>query len=1512
MKQLSSFRSTSALGLSLLVFAVVVGACGVDSPTGETAPGAGVASSSAGQTAEMVESDDARHLVDSLRTRFQFRTDEQTDLRRPDRQRPSSVPMMRESVATTVRRDGDRLHPAIPENALRGIAHPAKVVLPLRASNAFELTDQTSHLGASVRLVDATNAEAEVTGGVVTYRRGHASGADVLHRPTAEGTEDFLYFEKAPTDAALVYEVALGEGVAGVRLVERTLELLDAGGTPRLRMAAPYWMDAKGTRHEARVEVSGCAYDSDPRGPWERPVTAPGSSACRVRVSWEADGVAYPLLVDPSWVTCGNLNGNRDEHVAAVLDNGKVLVAGGYANGNYLSTAELFDPSSRTWSSTASLSTPRDYAAGTILPGGTTVLVAGGSSSGSSSLASAERYDRSTGTWTLLANSMSAARYSASATLININNNNKVLIVGGSNSSGYLASAEYFDPTALTFSPTGAMSVGRIEHRALLLPNQNKVLVVGGHVSGYVPTPLVHLFDPAGTGTWTTVANTPIGGEYSNASVLPSGKVLMTGGKFGNYSNASAIFDPVTLSWTSAPNMSEPRANHFQIKLSNGAVLVAGGYGSPTYPTSAELYSEANNTWTATASLNFNQSEGSSSLLQDGRVLLAGGGSGCCYTSISQLYVATSNGVSCNSFADCGSGFCVDGVCCNSTCNSLCQACNVSGSVGTCTNFTANTDPYNECPTECNGAGACEAANGTACTLASQCQSGNCVDNYCCNSACSSLCQACNVSNNIGTCTNVPLNQDDGTCTGTTQSCNGLGECKKEQGQSCSNTSDCLNSTNVCVDGVCCENACLSTCWACSSAKKGGGDNGLCRPIFAGNSPRDPINDCNDGSVTCGWTGKCDGTGACQNAPQGLACGATTSCSNNQVIGKSCDGAGKCVDNQSGTPCAPATCSGTTCGTTCSNDANCTADGFCDTDSKCKFDLSNGAACTKSSACKSGYCVDGFCCNSPCDGFCEACSQSKRGSGNNGACGYVKAGTDPDNECSANATSTCQQNGQCNGQGVCALWDATTSCGVTLCYGNIEKKQLCSGLGVCGVETGGKDCGLYACVTANGTGACKTSCVTNQDCIPSAYCASATSTCEPDKELGSSCSTTSECRSGYCVDGVCCDSPCVGTCRICAGPLNSAGQDGICGNIFAGQDPADECNDDGVDSCKKNGFCDGNGACQLYSAGTSCKTPACADDSVVRYECSGAGSCIQKLPVEDCFPYACKQGNCIPNGTCNVDADCASDAYCVTPQGGSGGAGGMGGSGGGVEPLGSCVSKKNLAATCGVSGECTSGHCVDGVCCDTACTGTCQACNKPGSEGSCASAPEGTDDSACAPDPENPCGFTGQCTSAGICEIQAYGAICSDTQATCTNGINYTAKICNGFGSCVNDPSTIEPCFPYTCGDGGTSCKTSCTQPTEAADCVSGYSCQAGVCTPNKTCVTKDDCESNQDCDPNTKKCIPYVVPTAVAESCDCQVPGQSSSSSSSPWSALGIAFAFGLLRRVRSRKTNPPHRFVV
>ncbi len=164
-------------------------------------------------------------------------------------------------------------------------------------------------------------------------------------------------------------------------------------------------------------------------------------------------------------------------------------------------------------------------------------------------------------------------------------------------------------------------------------------------------------------------------------------------------------------------------------------------------------------------------------------------------------------GQPCTSGTQCTSYLCVDGACCDSVCAGVCQACNVAGSVGTCSPVPAGQHddyPAGACTgaNKCDGSGACLHPNGTVCTAGDQCISGHCVDGVCCDTACGAVCYACALAGSVGSCKAIPQGQMDlsPTCS-VTEACNGAGACLAALGQSCVGSADC--ASNKCSGGLC-------------------------------------------------------------------------------------------------------------------------------------------------------------------------------------------------------------------------------------------------------------------------------------------------------------------------------------------------------------------------------------------------------------------------------------------------------------------------------------------------------------------------------------------------------------------------------------------------------------------------------------------------------------------------------------------------------------------------------------
>ena len=239
-------------------------------------------------------------------------------------------------------------------------------------------------------------------------------------------------------------------------------------------------------------------------------------------------------LYDPTsgtFVATGLMTVAREAHSATLLPGGKVLVAGGT---NYFvsqSSAELYDPNSGAFTSTGNMVAGREGHSATLLPD-STVLLAGAlvydSTSGYSFLSSAEVFAPTSGRFTAVGAMITGRAYHTASLLLS----GKVLIAGGGNNdSADLSYAEIYDPTSKVFSTTGSMIDPRHAHTATMLAN-GKVLVAGGH---NVPANLAssELYDPINM-NFTATGAMLAARDVHTATLLCNGRVLIAGGANDN------------------------------------------------------------------------------------------------------------------------------------------------------------------------------------------------------------------------------------------------------------------------------------------------------------------------------------------------------------------------------------------------------------------------------------------------------------------------------------------------------------------------------------------------------------------------------------------------------------------------------------------------------------------------------------------------------------------------------------------------------------------------------------------------------------------------------------------------------------------------------------------------------------------------------------------------------------------------------------------------------------------
>lgn len=146
-------------------------------------------------------------------------------------------------------------------------------------------------------------------------------------------------------------------------------------------------------------------------------------------------------------------------------------------------------------------------------------------------------------------------------------------------------------------------------------------------------------------------------------------------------------------------------------------------------------------------------------------------------------------------------------------------------------------------------------------------------------------------------------------------------------------------------------------------------------------------------------------------------------------------------------------------------------------------------------------------------------------------------------------------------------------------------------------------------------------------------------------ELGAECSMSSECESGHCARGVCCETACEGGCYSCLAGSKVSGPSGVCGPVRPGAGPNEACDND--DFCGNTGFCDGSGQCAQREEGTLCEQAKCASttQSQGARACDGLGRCTPATTTTCRDGYTCADAVC--RKTCEQTADCASDFWCL-------------------------------------------------------------------------------------------------------------------------------------------------------------------------------------------------------------------------------------------------------------------------
>lgn len=328
------------------------------------------------------------------------------------------------------------------------------------------------------------------------------------------------------------------------------------------------------------------------------------------------------LAYSGNWLLASPMTISRGFHTATVLDDGRVLIVGGYTSlDTDTARVEIFDPATNTFTQTGSLHLPRHGHSATLLMDGR-VLVIGGYALPQGWLSDAEIYDPETEQWATT-QPLFPHGVCHSATLLA---DGRVLVMAGSIRSGHPGSddrVEIFNPNTNRWQKAAYHEHTEACQTATRLED-GRVLIAGGLAD---PT----IYDPA-TNTWKSAGKLNTPRSQAQAVLLQSGRVLLIGGLSfdGEPTNSVEIYDVDSNTWQETAPLDQARYNHTATLLPDGRVLVLGGWGTYNgYESSlldtAEIYDEKTAIWSTAAPLNTGRANHTATLLPEGQILVTGG-----------------------------------------------------------------------------------------------------------------------------------------------------------------------------------------------------------------------------------------------------------------------------------------------------------------------------------------------------------------------------------------------------------------------------------------------------------------------------------------------------------------------------------------------------------------------------------------------------------------------------------------------------------------------------------------------------------------------------------------------------------------------------------------------------------------------------------------------------------------------------------------------------------------------
>ncbi|MDI3284233.1 kelch repeat-containing protein [Polyangium sp. 15x6] len=636
-----------------------------------------------------------------------------------------------------------------------------------------------------------------------------------------------------------------------------------------------------------------------------------------------------------------------------------------------------------------------------------------------------------------------------------------LLVTGGVGMAGApLSSAEIYFPLERSFAIVGSsMNDARSHHTATNLADDGsgKVAIVGGRGTLGLPLDGVEIYNPQ-SGMFTTKPAMHMSWhrEGHTATLLANGRLLLAGGTASTdpvlitpqSTNSVEIFEPLTETTTEllVGKMKAARTAHAALRLSSGEVLLTGGFGTADFALfTAERFDPLTQQFQFTASqMSASRARHTMTLLEGGDVLVAGGINAtkkpATVRQTAEIYSAATNdfGQQALDMLEARAGHTSTRL----TTGEVLLVGGFNGDDPATPNYLATTYLFHPATNAFTKHIDMSAVRGDH--VAARLIAGDSVD--------------------AGQGVLVLGGAGPGTTLDTAEILVNL------LGDPCTRDDECLSGHCATRDqagvGVCCNEACDGVCRSCRVGEKVDPSTGVCS--FADAGTLLGWNCVDEGKdIPIEFRLKCDGKG--NPVPEdGNSCGPN-----------GCDhDAGRCSDQ---CPCSDAGY----CTDAAAEDAG---DPAPPSGERCELRMPNGLKCDPTYGgrdCQSGSCKDGFCCNKPCDGQCEACNVQ----GFEGTCtpaGFLgNAAPVGDREpCAGQDGSQCKGFCDKDDRSQCTYLDDTvdfTECGCNA-SGCEQTNHVCDGKGGSNPELA--SCGGFLC----GDDACKTSCASDADCGEDFFC----------------------------------------------------------------------------------------------------------------------------------------------------------------------------------------------------------------------------------------------------------------------------------------------------------------------------------------------------------------------------------------------------------------------------------------